>query len=171
MTVQLTPSMRRVIEYFEDLGPRWGLDAKGCGVHALLYLTAQRLTAADIATILDLDDVAAKAAIDDLVQWRVVKQSSDGRVWTKGEPWDLLFAGMEERRRREIEPALLEIGEAAKSASNDGTSRPTAVRINSLHDLLQDLSAVGAQIDFLPTSALKGAVRLGGRVSKLFSRR
>jgi DNA-binding transcriptional regulator GbsR (MarR family) len=170
METEFTPAMKAVVAYFEALGPRWGLKPQTCAVHALLYLVGRPLTVGDVANYLGLGTAEAATAIDDLVSWRAVEISVDGLAWTNGEPWDLLFAGMEERRRREIEPALMAIGGAAELASGDGTPRPTVLRINNLRDLLHDLAALGNQVGRLPSSALKRFVRLGGQVSKLFGR-
>ena len=170
MPVELTPAMRGVLAYFEELGPRWGLQPKSCAVHALLYLVGTPLGSDEIADTLELERSFAKAAISDLVEWQVVKMAPDGRVWADGEPWDLLFAGMEERRRREIGPALHAIIAASQQAIDDGTPRATVMRINSLRDLLHDLSALGDQLGRLPSSAIKRFVRLGGQVSKYLGR-
>ena len=170
MQSEFTPSMQRVIAYFEALGPRWGLQPKTCAAHALLFLAGRWMSPDEVAQHLGLDPAAAKAAIDDLIGWRVVETSAEGRIRVDGEPWDLLFAGMEERRRREIGPALQAIGEAARLASNDGTPRHTALRINNLKDLLQDLSALGDQLGRVPARTLQRFVRLGGQFSKLLRR-
>ncbi|MEP3275700.1 MAG: hypothetical protein ABJN26_08030 [Stappiaceae bacterium] len=171
MALELTSAMRGVIEFFEQLGPRWGLQSQSCAVHALLFLTGRKMKALEVATMLQIDETSAQAALEDLANWDVVKTSVDGLVWTDGEPWDLLFAGMEERRRREIGPAIAAIGDAAKAAGTDGTPRPTIARINSLYELLQDLSSVGDQMNYVPSGAFKTAVRLSGRVSKFLGRR
>lgn len=168
MAAQLTPSMREIIQYFEELGPRWGLEPKTCAVHALLYLTRTKLSCEEISEYLGVDAATSKAAMDDLVDWRMADLSADGCVYTDGEPWDLLSAGLEERRRREIGPALEAIGGAAAKAGDDGTPRMTAVRIHQLHELLQDLSAISGRMDKLPSNTMKHAIRFGGQVSKLF---
>jgi DNA-binding transcriptional regulator GbsR (MarR family) len=170
MPSDLTPAMRSVVEYFEALGPRWGLQPKACAVHALLYLTGRPMSVEEVAETLGLGASETRTAFDDLISWRVVAPDPQGRLATNGEPWDLLFAGMEERRRREIGPALDAIGTAAKQAGTDGTPRSTQVRINALHALLGDLTALGDQMGRMPASALKGLVRIGGRVSKLIGR-
>ncbi len=169
MAKQLTPSMREIIDYFAELGPRWGLEPNTCAVHALLYLTRSKLSHEEIADYLELDAATSKAAMDDLVEWRMAELSDDGCVYTDGEPWDLLSAGLEERRRREIGPALAAIGGAAATSATDGTPRMTAVRIHQLHELLQDLSAISGRMDKLPSNTMKHAIRLGGQMSKLFS--
>lgn len=166
-----TASMRTVINYFRELGPRWGLAPETTAAHALLYLTGARLGAAEIAQSLDLEIPDAQAAIDDLVAWRVVEQTDDGRVSADGEPWDLLFAGMDERRRREIGPALDALSEAKTVSESDGTSRKTVMRIHSLHTLLVDLAALGNQMDQVSSTTLKRFVRFGGQMSKMLGRR
>ncbi len=135
--------MREIINYFEELGPRWGLEPKTCAVHALLYLTRGRLGCEEIAEYLEVDAATSRAAMDDLVEWRMAELSDDGCVYTDGEPWDLLSAGLEERRRREIGPALEAIGGAAATSGTDGTPRMTAVRIHQLHELNRTVSHKG----------------------------
>ncbi len=170
MPSQLTPSMQSVVDYFEELGPRWGLEPKSCAVHALLYLLGRPINADEVADFLDLDRETSKRAVDDLIGWGVVEHASDGTVWTSGEPWDLLFAGIEERRKREIEPALKAIGKAADLAVQDSTPRSTALRISKLHELLQDLSALSNQVGRLQSTTLKRFVHFGGQFSKLLGR-
>jgi len=50
-----TPSMRKFIDYFGELGARWGLDGDACRVHAYLYLAAHPATENDIASALAFD--------------------------------------------------------------------------------------------------------------------
>ena len=170
MSIEVTPSMRSIVEYFEALGPRWGLSPKTSAVHALLFLIGRPLTAEDVAVALHMELSEARTAFDDLTEWRVVVASADGRLGVSGEPWDLLFAGMEERRRREIGPALTAMGTAVKLAGSDGTPRQTMLRINGLHALLKDLTALGDQMERLSPSTMKRLVSLGGQVSKILGR-
>src|SRR5262245_46241210 len=99
----ISPAMHAVIDHLQELGPRWGLKRETCAVHAVLYLVGRAATKSDLAQSLGLDEPAIEAAVDDLIGWRMAHRTPAGLVSASGEPWDLLFAAVEERRRREIE--------------------------------------------------------------------
>ena len=168
---QVTPSMRSVIAHFQELGPRWGLKSETCAVHVLLYLVGRPLSRAELAAALSWDEPAAQAAIDDLVGWRMARQTRDGVAATGGKPWDLLFAAFEERRRREIEPAVLVLARAARAAERDGTSRGAAQRIRDLHDLARDLSHLAERMGQFSSATLTRLVGLGGRFARIIGSR
>ena len=163
--------MRSVIAHFEDLGPRWGLKGETCAAHVLLYLTGRSMTRAELAATLGWDDAKAEAAIADLIGWRMARRTRDGVMATGGKPWDLLFAAFEERRRREIEPAVQVLAQAAKAAGGDGTPRDARQRIRDLHDLARDLSTIAERVGQLSPGTLTRLVGLGGRFARIIGSR
>jgi len=167
----VTPSMRSVIAHFADLGPRWGLKAETCAAHVLLYLTNRPTTRAELAVALGLTEATADAAIDDLVGWRMARRTRDGVMATGGKPWDLLFAAFEERRRREIEPAVRLLAQAVRTAERDGTPRGAAQRIRSLHELARDLSTIAERVGQFSSTTLTRLVGFGGRLSRIVGSR
>jgi DNA-binding transcriptional regulator GbsR (MarR family) len=170
-SIVVTSAMLLVVEHFRDLGPRWGLNRETCAAHALLYLCGRPLSPAEIADGLRLDAAVAGVAIDDLIEWRMAVRRGDGLISTSGEPWDLMFAAMEERRRRELAPALVALAAAAKSAAADGTQFAVAGRIHSLVALVQDLAALGEQVGQLSSKSLARLVGFGGRFSRVLGSR
>jgi DNA-binding transcriptional regulator GbsR (MarR family) len=162
-TPTVSPAMRAVIDHLQELGPRWGLKRDTCAAHGVLYLVGRPMARSDLARCLGLDE----AAIEDLVGWRMARRTPAGLVGASGEPWDLLFAAFEERRRRELVPALKVLTAAARSAASDGTPRATAQRIRSLLDLVRDLSTIGDQVGQLSSRTLARLISLGGRVSRI----
>ncbi len=162
----ITPAMRAVIAHVQELGPRWGLKRDTCAAHAVLYLVGRPMTTADLAQCLGLSDSDAEAAIEDVIGWRMARRTPAGLVGATGEPWDLLFAAFEERRRREIAPALEMLTTAARMAQRDGTPRGAAQRIRSLLELVRDLATLGDQVGRLSSKTLARLVGLGGRVSR-----
>ena len=168
-TPTVSPAMRAVIEHLQELGPRWGLERDTCAAHAVLYLVGRPMAKGDLARCLGLDEPATEAAIEDLVGWRMARRTPTGLVGASGEPWDLLFAAFEERRRRELAPALKVLTDAARAAASDGTPRATAQRIRSLLDLVRDLSTIGDQVGQLSSRTLARLISLGGRVSRILN--
>lgn len=171
MNLVVTPAMRTVIDHVGDLGSRWGLRSDTCAVHAMLYLAGQPMSAPELSTTLAVDADAIQLAITDLLEWRVVRMGSDGRLTTSTEAWDLLFAAMEERRRREIEPARCAFEQAMKSARVDGTPRVIQHRIAGLHGLVLDLSALGNQVGRMSSRTLTTMTGFASRALRAFDRR
>jgi DNA-binding transcriptional regulator GbsR (MarR family) len=170
MDVVVTPAMRTVIEHVAELGPRWGLHRETCAVHGLLYLAGQPLGAVEISQALTLDREATQRAIVDLADWRMSQTLSDGRITTSSEPWDLLFAAMDERRRREIEPARIAFEQALAGARSDGTPPSVVRRIAGLHRLVRDLSAVGRQVGGMSSRTLTHMTGFAGRALRVLGR-
>jgi len=164
----ISPAMQAVIDHLQELGPRWGIKRETCAAHAVLYLVGRPLAKPDLAQYLGgVDETIVEAAIEDLVGWGMAHRTPAGLVGASGEPWDLLFAALEERRRREIEPALKVLAAAARSAESDGTPRRTAHKIHALLGLVRDLSTIGDRMGQLSSSTLARLVNLGGRVARI----
>lgn len=165
--MEVTPSMRAVIAHLGEVGPRWGVRRETCAVHALLYLAGRPLDRGAIASALGLDLPTTEAAIADLLDWKMAERLPSGCIGTNGQPWDLLAAAFEERRRREIEPALRAFSAAVRDAQRDGTPPVVVSRITALFDLVKDVSAITGQFGRLSSRTLMRLVSLGGRASRL----
>jgi DNA-binding transcriptional regulator GbsR (MarR family) len=164
MTLVVTPAMGTIINHIGGLGPRWGLGRETCAVHALLYLAGRSLSLKEIGSALDMDEKVLALAVVDLVDWRMAHVATDGRLSTSDEPWNLLFAAMEERRRRELEPALAAFQSALGTAAADGTPPLVQQRIRGLHDLVCDLSVLGKQAGRLSSRTLASMTGIAGRL-------
>lgn len=169
--MELTPPMRRFVQHFGEMGPRWGLSPDTCRAHALLYLADRAVTADDVAAALDLTPEAARAALVDLGQWGMAQQGADGAWDGGGEPWDKVFTVIEQRRRREIRPAIEMLRACRDAAARDGATPPgVGRRIGALLSLFEDIAAIDLQAGRLSSAALGRLVRFGGRTSRLIAR-
>jgi DNA-binding transcriptional regulator GbsR (MarR family) len=166
----LTPPMRQFIDYFGEVGQRWGLDGSACRVHAFLYLVARASTAADIAIDLSIDEVEARRTLDYLAEWKMVDRAYD--TYSVGsDPWRMLFAGIEERRRRELEPALATLRSCrAEAARGSATSASVRHRIGRVVDLVEDIASLDIVARRLSPTALRRAMTLSGRAAQFLER-
>lgn len=165
----LNPAMDRFVDYFAALGPRWGLAADTCRAHALLYLVGKPMAAAEVAAALGLDEAAATAALEDVVTWGMGRRSANGRWDASGEPWDLMFAGLEERRRRELGPAL-ETMRACRAEADAATPAAVRLRIERMLRLVEDLAAIDVQSRRLGPTSVARMVGMGARAARLIDR-
>lgn len=168
--LSMTPAMRRFIDYFGALGPRWGLRAETTRAHALLYLAGRPLDRDALAAGLDISRAKAAAALRDLKGWGVASEAG-GRWTAGGEPWDLLVRVLEARRRREIGPALEALRACAAEARSDRET-PYAIRrrIDGVLGLVDNLAAIDRHARRLPASLMPRLVTLTGVTSRLLSR-
>jgi DNA-binding transcriptional regulator GbsR (MarR family) len=166
-----TPSMRKFIDYFGELGARWGLDGDACRVHAYLYLAAHPATENDIASALAFDAPRVSRALGYLSEWQMVTPSG-AALWSVGaDPWQMLFSGLEERRRRELEPALATLRECRADAVRDAASTPSVRhRIGRVLDLVEDLAAIDLQARRLSPNVMRSVIGLTGRAARFMDR-
>jgi hypothetical protein len=101
----------------------------------------------------------------------MARPSAQGRWETGGEPWDLLFAGLEERRRREIGPAIETMRACTGEAAADGEI-PAAVRnrMERVLCLVEDLAAIDGQMGRLGPGSISRMVGFGASAARLIDR-
>jgi len=167
---RITPAMARFVHHFGEMGPRWGIEADTCRAHALLYLSGGPLSRQELARALDIDSDTAKAALDDLVDWGMARRA--GERWdASGEPWDLLFSALEQRRRREIGPALDMLRRCRAEAAQDAaTPPPVRDRIGRMVRLIEDLAAIDAQAARFSAGTFGRLVSAGGLAARLLNK-
>jgi DNA-binding transcriptional regulator GbsR (MarR family) len=167
----VTPAIRNFIEFFGALGPRWGLDANGCRVHAYLYLMSRGIAEAEMAEALGLAKTDVANALAYLHGYRMVERAGPSLWQTGSDPWNMLLSGLEERRRREIGPALAVLRDCQARALADGdTDRAVGMRIGKLLALVEDLAAIDAQARRLSPQLLRGIVGVSGRAARFIDR-
>lgn len=164
-------AIRRFADYFGELGPRWGLPADACRVHAYLYVSADARPEADIAAALSLDQTAIAEALAFLTDHEMVDRTSDSRWQTGGDPWVMLVRGLEQRGRRELPQALSTLQACHRDALAHETADPvTAGRIAKVLSLVEDLAALDAQARRLPPRLVRAFVGMSGRAARLLNR-
>ena len=169
--MSLPTAMQRFVDYFGALGPRWGLPAAACRVHAYLYLVARPVPEGDIAAALELDGAELEEALGFLADYRMA-EGSRGAAWhSSGDPWDMLLSGLEQRRRRELPEALSTLRDCHREAlaAHDG-GRAVAGQMAKMLALAEDLAAIDAGARHLSPQLLRGMVGLGGRAARTVDR-
>lgn len=164
-------AVRRFVDYFSDLGPRWGLPAEACRVHAYLYLCAKPVPEKDIATALALETEQLTKALAFLVDYRIV-DSLGSKSWrTSGDPWDMLLRGLEQRRRRELPSALSTLRECrCEALAEPAAGQSVAGQIGKMLELVEDLAAIDTQAKRLSPQTLRGLVGISGRAARFIDR-
>lgn len=168
---EVTPAMRQFIDYFGELGPRWGLPAEACRVHAYLYLVATPAQEEDIAAALQLEAKPLRDALAFLVEYRMLDRLESASWRTSGDPWDMLLRGLEERRLRELPAAIATLRKCHRDAVTEPTGgRSVAQQISKMLELVEDISAIDTQAQRLSPRLLRGLVGVSGRAARFMDR-
>jgi DNA-binding transcriptional regulator GbsR (MarR family) len=154
----------RLIAWLAELGPRWGLPADACRVHGHLYLTAAPASPDELAHAVGLGEAAVGEALAWLAEQDLVQEVGPSRWRTGLDPWELVTRSLEQRRARELGPALETLRAGRREAAGD----PVLERqIGRLLDLVEDIAAIDRQARRLSPATLRALLGVGGRVSRL----
>jgi len=139
-------------------------------VHALLYLSAEPITAEEIAEALSVARSNVSTSLRELQNWKLVQathQMGDRRDYfsTSHDAWQLFLTVMQQRVEREIEPTIAALGRLAAEARAEKQAEVTA-RIAGMHAFLQELHGWYQQMTKLPPNTLRSLVNLGAGVTK-----
>jgi DNA-binding transcriptional regulator GbsR (MarR family) len=163
-------AVHRFIDFLGELGARWGLPAESCRVHGYLYAIARAAPEDELCRAAGLKKSALADALAWLADHGLVTKS--GSCWQTGsDPWALLLRALEERRRREIDPALDLLRSCQRDLqTGDAAGRTASVQVAKLVALVEDLAAIDMQARRLSPHLLRRLVGLGGRVGRLLDR-
>ena len=155
------------------MGTRWGVNRTVAQVHALLYLSAESLTAEDIADALSVARSNVSNSLKELQNWNLVQIDSrmgDRRDYfqTSADVWTLFLTIVEKRVEREIVPTLTMLRRCAIEAQAERPAQPViASRITAMQDFLEHLLEWYSQIRKLPPASLRSLVSIGSGVIRI----
>lgn len=170
---ELTPVMKKFILHWGEMGSTWGLNRTVAQIHAMLYLSSTPLTAEEISDTLGIARSTVSTGLRELQSWgvvRLVHQLGDRRdhFETIADIWEMFRLILRERKRREIDPALMILRESVTNLQDESDDEHVAERLNEMLEFFVVLTTVYDQVEQLPTSTLRRIARLGENFSRLF---
>ena len=168
----LSPIARKFVTHWGELGTRWGISRTVAQVHALLYLSERPLNAEEICETLEFARSNVSTALKELQGWgivRVVHLQGDRRDHfdSMKDVFEMFRVIMMERKRREIDPTLKLLREAADEMSKIKGDPVTKERLQGMLDFFELTNTWAGQIEKTPTPMLLKAVKMGERVFKI----
>lgn len=166
------PDAKAFIRHWGEMGSQWGVNRSVSQIHALLYLSAEPLTAEAIVDVLGLARSNVSTALKELQGYAIVRRvhvEGDRRDHFVAETdlWDMLMRIVAERKRREIDPTIAALGELAARLADDATAPPQVrERIARMHEFLGTLSGWYEQVRVLPKPTLVTLMKLGSKIAK-----
>lgn len=174
--VRLTKPMQDFVRHWGEMGARWGVNRSIAQIHALLYLADRPLSADEIVETLAIARSNVSTGLKELQGYGLVElthQLGDRRdhFRARQDPWEMLIAIAEERKKREIDPTLAMMRDCVDAADRDPqTSREARQRLAAMLELLEQLEDFYSRMRRLPRPMLRRLVKLGDRVAKLVVR-
>jgi DNA-binding transcriptional regulator GbsR (MarR family) len=171
--MHLTPTMQRYILHWGEMGGRWGMNRSVAQIHALLYLAADGLHADEISETLGIARSNVSVGLKELVAWNLVQIThslGDRRDFfvAQQDPWEVIRAIIEGRKRREIDPTVAVLRECVAQLKTDSVT-PASVRdrLTAQLEFLETVTTWYDSIKTLPRKTLLKMMRLGHRIAKV----
>jgi DNA-binding transcriptional regulator GbsR (MarR family) len=170
----LTAIQQRFILHWGEMGARWGINRTVAQVHALLYLSPRPLHAEEIATTLGVARSNVSNSLRELQGWGIVRVThilGDRRDHFESlkDVWEMFRIIVDERKKREADPVLSMLRDAAAEARKPGAADPyTRERLNDMLQFFEQMTTWVEQTRKLPTPALVRMVKAGDRIARMF---
>lgn len=169
--MKMQPAIRELVLHWGEMGARWGVSRTVARIHALLYFSAQSLTADEITEQLGIARSHASNSLKELQAWGVVRN-----VHVLGDRcehfeaihdvWKLFEVLLDERKKREVDPTLAALRAAEPLVSADpALSAETRKRCAEMLGFFEVTDKFYHQMRRLPLASRMKLVKLGGKLA------
>lgn len=167
----LSDTVRRFVRDWGELADRWGTDRSVAEAHAIVFLASGPLDAAAVAAALNLRPEEAADALESLAAAGVVRVADRTgglpRYERHGDLWDMFRAILEERRRREFEPAVAAVRDAVLRADSDPQCDDrTRRRLEEMQSFLRDAGDLYRQLSTMPGAETRRLLKMGSKIRR-----
>jgi DNA-binding transcriptional regulator GbsR (MarR family) len=176
VTQRLSPAATKFIVHWGEMGARWGLNRTVAQIHALLYVSKEALSAEEIAETLSVARSNVSTSLRELQGWGVVTVAHvlgdrRDRFQTFSDVWEMFRAILDQRKRREVDPAIDRLRECVVESTQSKEADPHVTeRLRELLDFFETMTAWYEQVHRLPRSTVQKVIKLGHRVSGLLDK-
>lgn len=170
--MDLPPLSQSFVLHFGEMGSRWGINRTVGQIYALLFISAQPLTADEITDRLGVSRSNVSMGLKELSSWRLVRLNhhpGDRRDFYSApeDVWAIFKTLAEERQRREVDPTLSMLRDALLEAPTSPEERHAQARMREMHDLIEQLTEWFAEVRKLSPSTLEKLMSLGAKATTL----
>ena len=168
--MHLSKPMAGFVRHWGEMGTRWGVNRSVAQIHALLYLSDRPLAADEIVDCLKIARSNVSTSLKELQAYRLVDLAHiDGdrrdHFAARHDPWDMLLAIADERKRRELDPTLAVLRDWAERADEDDDTPETArTRLAEMRAFLEELERFYDRIRQVPAKRLRRLLKLGDKI-------
>ena len=175
--MELSPAMQQYVLHWGEMGTRWGVNRTIAQIHALLYLSAQPLTADEIQETLNVARSNVSTSLKELQSWglvNVIHVLGDRRdhFESKKDLWEMFHIIIRERKRRELDPTLSMLRNCALEANNDKqTDEDVKQRMQAMLDFVETFSDWYEQMEKIPQPMFSKLIKMGAKITGVLTRK
>src|SRR5580698_5350954 len=168
----LTVVQQKFVLHWGEMGTRWGINRTVAQIHALLYISPRPLHAEEIVEALGVARSNVSTSLRELQGWGIVKMvhilgDKRDHFESMKDVWEMFRVVLNERKRREIDPAMQMLDECiADAEKNKATDAYTEQRLRDLREFFGTTSAWYSQVCQLPATGIIKFLKLGDKVLK-----
>ena len=152
------------------LGTQWGINRTMAQIHALLMTGADPMSTDEVMETLEISRGNAHTNLKDLVNWgllRIVTRKGERKEYFEAEKdvWEIFRRIVEQRKRRELDPALQTVENCATQTKGMKTKEGKAFheQMAQLEEFVRFASKMSDRVGSLPHGkAMKLAMKLFG---------
>lgn len=166
------PDAKAFILHWGEMGTQWGVNRSVSQIHAFLYLSERPQPADAIVDALGLARSNVSTGLKELQGYGIVRRvhvEGDRRDHFVAETdlWEMLMRIAAERKRREIDPTIMLLGELAERLRTDEAApKVLRERVARMHEFIGTLGGWYEQVRVLPKPTLVALMKLGGKVAR-----
>ncbi len=170
---RLTPIQERFVLQWGEMGAKWGINRTVAQIHALLFLSPRPLNAEDIAATLGVARSNVSTSLRELQGWGIVKVAHilgerRDHFESMKDVWEMFRIIVDERKKREADPVLAMLRDAAVEAKKPGAADAyTRERLADMLQFFELMTAWTEQTRKLPTAAVVRLVKMGDKLGRL----
>lgn len=170
--MNLPPLSQSFVLHFGEMGSRWGINRTVGQIYAVLFISAQPLTADEITDRLGVSRSNVSMGLKELSSWRLVRlshQPGDRRDFYSApeDVWAIFKTLADERQRREVDPTLSMLRDALLETPDSPEERHAQARMREMHDLIEQLTDWFAEVRKLSPATLEKLMSLGAKATTL----
>jgi DNA-binding transcriptional regulator GbsR (MarR family) len=166
-------SQQEFILHWGEMSSRWGINRSVAQIHALLYLSAEPLNAAQISERLSLARSNVSNSLRELQAWgivRVVHRLGDRRDYYEAvsDVGAMFLSILEQRKRREFDPTVEVLRECI--ALHEARHERDAFTLRRMQDVLEFLELIETWYDQMRTlspDSQRRVLSMGRKLTKI----
>jgi DNA-binding transcriptional regulator GbsR (MarR family) len=173
--MDLMPASEKFVAWWGEMGSKWGVNRTVAEIHALFYLSHDPLNADDLAATLSFSRSNVSASLRELQNWRLISPvhfRGDRKHYFEAikDPWEMFRVILDERRRRDIDPAVATLRMCVEEATG---STPEDLYIQErLHTMLEFFEVMIPLYDELrrvPPTSIQTLAKLTAKVREVIT--
>lgn len=164
-------AIRKFVLHWGEMGTRWGINRTVAQIHALLFASERPITAEEIADTLSVARSNVSGSLRELQSWGIVRPVhalGDRRTHFEAikDVWQMFRTIADHRKRREIDPTVVALREAANEAERGSYA---AARLADLVDFFQTIDSAYTELTAVPVGAIRTAMKTRSRFRRLLA--